>query len=153
MYSSIFAITATLAIIVGVGVAWTSSGSGSFTSSAGSLSVALDFSGGYGYLPNQVYPTNSPINVLWGRIKNNTPADPGIPVQATTGTTTVTGASNVLCNYGTISGDVVVTNSAFVASGGAIGGEWVARLTMGTGAVDACQGNALYYNVVVNVGT
>jgi len=154
VFSLVFVTTATLAVLVGVGLAWTSSAGGSFQASSGSLSVALDFSnGGYGYIGNAVYPTNSPINVLKGQIKNNTPANPGIAVAATTGSVNVTGASNVACNYGTITGDIVVTNNAPVPPGGVIGDEWYARLTMTTAANNDCQGNTISYDVTVNVTT
>jgi hypothetical protein len=152
IFALVFAVTTTVGVIVGVAVAWTSSASDNFTASAGTLSVALDFSGGYGYIPNQVYPTNQPINVIKGRIKNNTPANPGIAVAITGGSVVVNNTSNGACNYSTITGDVVVTNGASIPPQ-TVGGEWYGRLTMGTGANDSCQGNTINYTLTVNVAT
>lgn len=152
VFALVFTATATLAVVVGVAVAWTSSASGNFQAQAGSLSVALDFSGGYGYIPNHVYPTNQPINVIYGRIKNNTPADPGIAVAIQNGSVVVTGTNPVGCNYGQITGDVVVTNGGAIPPQ-TVGGEWYGRLTMTPAATDACQGNDILYTLTINVST
>ncbi len=152
VFAFVFMATATLAVVVGVAVAWTSSASNNFTASAGSLSVALDFTGGYGYIPNQVYPTGNPINVIYGRIANNTPANPGVAVAITNGSVAVNGTSNGACNYSTITGDVVVTNSAPIPPQ-TVGGEWYGRLIMTNAANDSCQGNDIYYTLTVNVST
>lgn len=153
-FPSVFLVTATLAVIVGVGVAWTSSATGPATASAGSLSVALDASNpGYGPIANQVYPSGSWTNVFVGQIKNNTPANPGIPVSITGGSVVVTGASNGACNYSTISGNLAVTNVGPIGPGGVIGGEWYAQLNMSSAANDSCQGNTINYDITVNVAT
>lgn len=153
LFSATFLVTAALAAIVGIGVAWTSSATGGTTATAGSLSVALDSSGsGYGALPNLVYPSGLWTNVFVGQIKNNTPTNPGIAV-------TITGGSvgnivaNQGCNYSAITGNLAVTNIGPIPAGGAIGGQWYAQLNMSGAASDACQGATISYDVTVNVTT
>ncbi len=154
VFGSVFLVTTMLAAIVGVGIAWTSSATGSATASAGSLSVALDSSNsGYGPTANQVYPSGLWTNVFEGQIKNNTPANPGIAVSITGGSVAVTGTSNGGCNWSTISGNLDVTGPGPIAAGGAIGGQWFAQLNMSGAANDSCQGNTISYNVIVNVTT
>ena len=134
------------ALVVGAVLAWTGTGTGNFNSSAGSISVALYSVDATG---NQVYPTGNPIAVLEGGIQNNTPANPGISVQVTGGSVSVNSPGG--CS---LSGDVVVLDSSFVGPGGANADNlWRARLTMGTGAPDGCQGATINYDVTVNVGT
>ena len=154
VFPLVFVATATLAIIVGVAVAWTSTATQSYTTPAGSLSVAIADDH---YTGAKVYPTGTDIFVLYGRIQNNTPADPGIAVQITGGSVNVTNAGVPTCDSfrvaGGITGNVSVQDSSLVSPGGNVGGLWYANLHMNTDAPDACQGQTLSYNVIVNVGT
>jgi hypothetical protein len=152
-FASAFLVTAVLAVIVGVGVAWTSSATGSTTADAGSLSVALDSSNpGYGPLTNKLYPNNTWTNVFLGQIKNNTPPDPGVDVVITGGSVAVT-AANQGCNWSAINGNLAVTNTGPISAGGGIAGQWYAQLQMTPAASNACQGSTVYYDVTVDVGT
>ncbi len=154
VFSLVFVATATLAIVVGVAVAWTSSATQSYTTPAGSLAVAIADDH---YTGNKVYPTGTDIFVLYGRIQNNTPADPGIAVQIIGGSVDVTNAGVPTCDSfrvaGGITGNLSVQDSSFVSPGGNVGGQWYANLHMNTDAPNACQGQTISYDVIVNAGT
>ncbi len=145
-----FAVTALLAVVIGGAFSWTASTTGAYTANAGTLSVAI---ANDAYTGNALYPTGIYTDVVSGQIQNNTPANPGIPVQLTGGSVGGFTPSNGGCSSGHFAGDVIVTDSSFVGPGGGVGGSWMARILMGTGAPDVCQGNTVGYNVTLNVAT
>ena len=143
LFMSIIGISAILTLALGVAFAWSASTAPyAATAQAGALSVALF---NVNATANELYPTNTPIDVLTGGITNNTPANPGIPVYVKDGSVSST-------NTCLSAGSLTPNNQAWVAPGQS-GDLWTVALTMPAGAPDSCQGTAVAYQVVVNVNT
>lgn len=143
------------AIVIGGALAWTGSTTGSYSSSAGQISVAIanDL-----YTGNQIYPTGSTIPLVTGQIKNNTAANPGVNVAITGGTLTNFLSDGLVCNTwlglgGAWTGSVGVTDGSAVAPGGAVGGGWTAGVSVHPTMDNDCQNRPFTYDVTINVTT
>jgi hypothetical protein len=147
LFLAIMSVSALAVLLGGVAVAWSTTASAGYTSSAGSLNVGIYNAA---YTGQQVYPTGNWIPVVTGEVINNTTANPGIAVQVAGGT--VTGISQ--CDGANlIVGQVLTTNNSWVAPGGYAGGGWEADLAMPAAASNSCQGFGINYTVNVNVQT
>lgn len=152
IFASVFVVSLLAALVIGAALAWTGSASGNYTSTAGTISVALYNVGTTG---NQVYPTAAPIVVLKGGIKNNTTPNPGIAVRVRpgvdAGSVTIVSASG--CGP-CLSGDVDRLANTLVNPGGNVASNlWQAWLQMTADCPDTCQGVNINYDVAVNVQT
>jgi hypothetical protein len=102
-----------------------------------------------------MYPTNQPTAVLRGGLANNTPANPGINIMlddANPGSVTIVDDSNG--GNCVLSGDVAALSFAQVAPGGGVANNlWDVVLTMGSNALDSCQGDTISYDYTLNVET
>ncbi len=153
-FASAFGLTLTIALAVGVVLAWSGQATNvaPYTAQAGSISVSL---AEVNSVNNTVYPTGSATKVLTGKIANNT-GNPGVPVWISSGSVAVTNAGVAACDSfrvgGGITGSVTPTDQGYV-NPGTQGGAWDAFLKMNTNAPEECQGQTLTYNVTINVNT
>ena len=152
LFAAVFAVSLLTALVIGAALAWAGSASGNYSSTAGTISVALYSVDATG---NAVYPTATHIAVLTGGIQNNTPANPGIAVQVRDGVNagSVTSIAALGCQAW-LSGDVDRLDGAFINAGGYNADNlWQAWLQMNTDCPDSCQGVTINYDVTVNVQT
>jgi hypothetical protein len=147
-FGLVFFMSLFLTLAIGAAYAWTASTSGSFSASAGTVSMAFDSYAGTGY---QVYPTNNWIDVEYGNFKNTTPANPGLPLQLTGGTVSNIASDSDCEAY--MGGQVVITDASFVAPGGYTGGQWYVQLYMVPSTPNYCQGDSISYDLNLTAGS
>jgi hypothetical protein len=150
LFAGTFALSAVLALIVGVAFAWTTSSSSSDSSTAGALNVTLY---GVNGTSNALYPNATMTTVLTGQINNQTAANPGIAVHIADAPGTVSITDAGACPTAYLSGQVVRTDNSLVQPSGPAGGGWAVQLAMATDAPDTCQSAIVAYTYTINTTT
>jgi hypothetical protein len=141
------------ALVVGGVLAWTGSVSGSSTATAGAVSIAFN-----NYIPtgNAVNPSDLDTQVASTGFTNNgsyaVAPDAGNP-----GSANVTGTSAVGCdttNFWTPRANTVGGDSGLVSPANNSGNDaFRIYVNMKSGALNACQGVTISYDVTINVTT
>lgn len=145
IFGSVFALTLTAALVVGLAFAWTgtaSSPASPSTIGAVNVSLQIDTYSGLPLLPGVNQWTAS------GRVNNNT----GVPVAITGGSINgINVPANTGCN-GYVSGSIVVTNGGGIPTA-TTGGGWDSYLALLSTTPNACQSLGVDYTINVDVTT
>ena len=158
LFGSVFALSLTLSLVLGAALAWTGSTSGTLTTRAGSVSVALANVVSLANINGDALYPGGTVMDYHGQIQNNTPANSGLKVrmrggavsnfgQTGDGTCDAWVASHLVGNFWP---DPTTT---FVDPGGAVGSEWWTQVFMPFDAPDACQGKPVSCDLMVAVDT
>jgi hypothetical protein len=142
-----FSVTALLALVIGGAYTWTTSATGGGEFASGSISGAIVEVQPTG---NVLYPLGQDVSdyipVLQGKIKNTTPANPGIAIHA------VAGAGNVLGPCGVTGWVMEFANQDPIAPG-ETGDPWTWSAAMPEGAPDSCQNETFTTTLFVTLST